>query len=373
MENNKGGEKVKVKKLIFICTLLLILIGCNNQETITEDLPENLIIEIDQTSDTVSSAPILTVEFIQIDEDKAIETFFNDEVAEEESNAYGRAFFADQTEEPFEILYVYGDKDTALMGGLRYAIYDDSRTDYYQVVSVDPGPPSYVVQEVQTFNDNYSSFTDLLFKPYQQVIDEIINKLNLVDLKEVELEVIYALDQETMNDHLMKIEANNKYSQEEESDNIAFSKDDEAYLLQLRQFLNGIPVVNFLWQSHPIDINNSSHTQIRAIYNKNGIHELDVQEFYTIIAEGDEQRLLNQTEALSEVIKRYQNKIISSVVVIDQAELNYIGIIEGSERKLVPAWIFRTATEIEETGEDINYQDYQFIVIDAITGEEIKL
>lgn len=356
---------MKVKKLIFICTLLLILIGCNNQETITEDLPKNLLVEIDHTDESVTSAPILTVEFIQIDEDKALETFFKDEVVDEELNAYGKAFFTDQTEEPFEILYVYGDKDTALMGGLRYAIYDDSRTDYYQVVSVDPGPPSYVVQEVQTFNDNYSSFTDLLFKPYQQVIDEIINKLNLVDLKEVELEVIYALDQETMNDHLMKSEAI-------DSETIYFSEEDEAYLLHFRQMIHEIPVANFTWQSSARGVNDSTETVISAIYNEDGIYNLDVKEYYALIDEGEAQPLLNQTDALSEVIKLYQNKIISSVVVIDQAELNYIGVTEGTKRKLIPAWIFQTVTEIVDPEENITFQDYQFIVIDAITGDEIK-
>lgn len=356
---------MKVKKIIFICTFLLILIGCTDQETITEDLPENLIIEIDQTSDTVSSAPILTVEFIEIDEDKAIKTFFNNEVAEEESNAYGKAFFSDETEKQFESLYVYGDKETALTGGLGYSKSEGLSINYGDVVSIYPDSPDRVTQENQTFNHNYSSFTDLLFKPYQQVIDEIINKLNLVDLKEVELEVIYALDQETMNDHLMKSEAI-------DSETIYFSEEDEAYLLHFRQMIHEIPVANFTWQSSARGVNDSTETVISAIYNEDGIYNLDVKEYYALIDEGEAQPLLNQTDALSEVIKLYQNKIISSKVLIDQAELNYIGKMDGSERQLIPAWIFRTVSEIDESAESITYRDYQFIVIDAITGDEIK-
>lgn len=367
---------MKIRSVIFGGILLVLLSGCNNQEVPVKDKIDNLKIELDEASpEKIASAPILTVEFIQVDEEQASKTLLQGEIQIEEINAFGKSIEAKWYDNQ-ETLTIYGNKETAVRGGFYYVSSNEEREFNYDNVSTSgTGPPDIIAQQFKhTLNDDYQTFVDLKFKSYREVENEIIRLLSLLNINQIELEIAYALDKDTMIDHLKKYNDHLKefYTEDQESEsiNLDLSHRDEAYLFQFRQVIHDIPVANFIWQSRARELGDSHETFITALYNQHGIKSLDVSEYYIIQKTEEMNHLISQDEALNKVKEIYSEKILTTPTKIDEANLYYVGILEGTERKLIPAWIFRAVTkgEPEEEGEP-TYNEYEFITIDAITGE----
>ncbi len=369
---------MKIRSVIILSIFFALLCGCNNQETKVKSDITNLEIDLKETiRDKDVSAPTLTVEFIQLDEEQAIKTLLQGQIKNEEINAFGKSIET-KVNGDSESLTIYGNKETAVRGGLAYT-YDNQklRVDYDKVATGTPNPPDYMGQIYgHTLNDDYQTFSDLTFKPYKEAENEITTSLSLLDMNQVELETVYALNKDTMIDHLKKYNDHLAEfyieDQEPELANLDISNEEEAYLFQFRQIIHGIPVANFIWQNRTREKNDSHETFITAIYNQHGIKSLDISEYYIVQKTGEMNHLISQDEALNKVIEIYSGKILTTPTRLDEANLYYVGILEGTERKLIPVWIFRTVTKVEPGKEnEPPYNEYEFITIDAITGERI--
>lgn len=369
---------MKIRSVIIVSIFFILLCSCNNQETKVKSDITNLEIDLKETiRDKDVSAPTLTVEFIQLDEEQAIKTLLQGQIKNKEINAFGKSIET-KVNGDSESLTIYGDKETAVRGGLAYT-YDNQkhRVDYDKVATRTSNPPDYIEQIYgHTLNDDYQPFSDLTFKPYKEAEREIITSLSLLDMNEVELDKVYALDKDTMLDHLKKYNDHlaEFYIEDQEPEllKLDISNEEEAYLFQFRQVIHDIPVANFIWQSRTREENDSHETFITAIYNQHGIKNLDISEYYIIQQNGEMNDLISQDKALNKVKEIYSKKILTTPTKLDEANLYYVGILEGTERKLIPVWIVRAVTKGEPQEEnEPPYNEYEFITIDAITGEQI--
>ncbi|MBM7542335.1 hypothetical protein [Amphibacillus cookii] len=186
------------------------------------------------------------------------------------------------------------------------------------------------------------------------------------------MEVVYALDVETINN---QYERYVQGSGDQVDDTIQWTEAEEAYLFHFRQVLDDIPLNNRIWQEGMMDAKEVTETEISALYHKDGLIRLSITGFYQMIESTQAEKLIDQTQATQKLIDYYHTVILTSETVIDKMELNYIGVIEGQNYRLIPAWIFQVVTREQTEPTDLEpaqaYDAYGYHVIHAITGERI--
>lgn len=369
--------------VLYVTLLLFLSSGCQNTserkvERNSIDLPNNLVINLeDNNVNEVETARIHKAKFLEIDPDFAANQLLAEEIHTKEIYAMGEQF---QTvgEDMKEYLTVYdggkafGKYNDAINGGFIYSKYfRDKDIPYSTVVSREPGPPSFATQmDKYDLNSDFQTFVDLDFMSYDDAEQAILDWFAKTGIKDIETEVVYALDEETMNLHYKRYL---DVSGEESS--IKWTKEEEAYLFHLKQVVDDIPLINQIWQKEVRKGNEVTETVLDVIFNKHGVYLSDIRQLYDVLESSEEQELISSQEALQTLVEHYHSVIIATETTVDQMDLYYVGVVDGDHYQLIPAWVFRIAELKEnalEDGTSQKYYDYSFYVINAISGKRIE-
>lgn len=368
----------------FCVVIILLIVGCEGEESNNDassrvKLPERLEIAFDMEEVTeVKEAKIYTANLLELDPDVVANTILVESLVNEEINAFG---FSYQTKGDVqeEYLTVYdGGKtfgvESGMEGGFGYWNHSiDHPVNYQQVAHTSPGPPDQSTQfSLYQQNNNFQTFTDLDFISYSEAEQEIIDQLSSLGIDGVETEIVYGLDYETITthyEHYLNLMAGSG------EDAVQWTDDDEAYLFQFRQVVDGIPLMNDIWQTRILESDEITYTRLTAIYKESGIHTLEVVGFYETTDASESQTLIDQEEALEKLIDYYNTVLLKSATRIENMELTYISFLEDGNYRLVPSWVFLISreeqTEPTEIDPALEYVDYQYHIINAVTGERI--
>ncbi len=366
-----------------VTILLLLFTGCEEQienkpELNSIDVPEHLVIELDDEHvNEVETARIHTAKFLELDPQLVAEQVLAEDIHTTEVYAMGLQFqTAGEGIEEYLTVYdggkAFGKYKDQVDGGFTYSKYvKEKLIPYSNVVSIDPGPPIFGSQiNKHDLTSDFQTFVDLEFMAYEEVEQVILAWFEKIGITDIETEVIYALDAETMDMHYQRF-----LEVVGEASDFNWTKDEEAYLVHLRQVIDQIPLINYIWQQEVRQGNEVTETQLYVLYNQDGVYSADVRQLYHIIESSEEYELISSQEALQILIDHYQAQIITTETKVDQMTLYYVGVVDGDQYQLVPAWVFRIAEfkeSVSDDGKSEPYYDYSFYVINAVNGNRIS-
>lgn len=352
---------------------ILFLAGCSNE--VQPSTPSIGNLKMDVNVEDVSypdQVKVYEANYIELDVNDVTDLLIKNEIIDDEIYAMGHQF---QTDTESLIIYDGGEAmgmQSGVNGGFLYIHRPtNDMIDYYTIASIHAGPPLLDAQlDKYNQNEDFATFQDLDFKPYKEAEKEIDSVLSSIGIEGIQTELVYALDTETMKQHDALYR---KVDTEADLKDVNWNSNQEAYLFISRQQIDNIPLINFIWQEKTRDVEEATETEVYAIYNSNGIHQLSVTNYFSIVDSQAPVDILNLSEALDIAEKYYSSIILSKGTVIDKAELFYIAIEQNHSYKLTPAWVFQLVKEAETpdtpNSKPEKYVDYSYFVIDAITGD----
>lgn len=415
-------SKTLLKKslVIFFCFILLILtLACEknrtNQRTFEEpkedvdmdtflqtvDLPQNFSVGFDTSKvKTVDSAKIYKAVPLEFDADKIANKLLRGEIVSTEISAQG-PWFETEGKSFKEYLTVFdGGKsmgiDAGIAGGLSYSVYlneEPFNSIRSELFANQPGPPDSIAQEWgYNLKSDYSSFTDLSFMGYEDVLAAVEKVLyDILEFPGLIVAETYSLDLDTMLEHYELYLKSREHFGGEEEEEITLTKDDECYVFFFRQMIDDIPVINVIWNGGNLtdsaaDISKPSiqiaagnvmpDTSVNVCYDKNGVRDIYAHNLYEIVESVEEKPLVSAAKALQVVIDDYSEILLASETIMESMELCYVAIPSEDSYQIIPAWVFCIAQN--ESRKDLTGStkkpvfSYEFYVIDAMTGKKIS-
>ena len=367
------------RSIVTICAAGIMAVGavCPAMAESLADYSEKLHVmyEIDEVK-SVDEASSYQVEWIQVEKEKAEQALLHSEVVSEKPDATGIRIET-KSDEMEELLYLYdGGKASGvtgcMFGGIRYWCLTrdgEASPSYDKQVNVYMDHPE-TMEQLARYDSriDFSQEAELEFADRTETVNDI-EKL-LEDISGVELEVskVYSLDQETMREHAERLHKQNAIWGEMEER----VTEKEAYLIQLRQVVDGILLANHNWAMQGFSV---TEMQAEAIVSEDGLEETEMKGAVTVQQEIAKGKLISPQEAEAIYLEELKKTILVSDLYVENLELNYVVVQNGKQLEMVPAWIFCIARKVktepvEPNGEDMIW-DYSHMVINAETGEQI--
>lgn len=366
---------IKQSSMIGLLFAVLLLSGCG----IDKNSDPNFVasnIQILYDRDAIAEkeeAVVYSAIYYQADSSSLREYLLQYEIVENELNAFGRSFYTKEANSGSEESLVVYDGGaefgvrSGVYGGFNYSLWTVSRKDYQSVVSMEPGHPDNVTQIFgNTSREDFAVDGDLDFMMADEAVEMLETMAAECGLPEMQVENIYSLDAETLQEHGRIASMSD-----------VWEKSDEAYILHLTQMIDGIPVMNHLWNDDVLR-GGVGATYFRGIgmVSEDGIISFNVTYAVEITGASEQQKLLS-SEAAEEILQaRYEDAVYFSNVCAETLALKYVIQHDGNQLKLTPAWVFCISrdfiTENPDSGEPVYVKKYEHCVINAVTGELIK-
>ena len=217
--------------------------------------------------------------------------------------------------------------------------------------------------------DAYEEYKEFSFGTAEEACSDIIQTLNQIGIQVDDTWEIdtYYLDYETMSQE--EIHRNIDWELVQEDYKTDWSEADNTYLFYFHPTYCGLRDYHqTMFNCGPAC---NSAAQITAMYNKNGIIELSVEELYDYEAEKTEVKLMEFEDVVEPVIHRYENIISENTYELESAMLVTTFTTADDDitttRDLIPAWCFL----IRETRGDGSSELIE-IRIDASNGRILE-
>lgn len=385
--------KLKSYTYLLLFLIIVVLVSCNgkDEETIPDNVgqqnshipnenktgPYPLKVNVsNEDFNDIKSVTLYDVSFIELDENKTKSILLRENKAKEGSSAYGKEYKTENNDIQEILTFFDGGKSldtvSGINGGLNYVLIKNETLLAGELDSVISAQPDASFQNEQlneySKKSDFESYADLHFRPYSELLDELMNLMAELGLPEMELIETYSLDIDTIQEHY------EHYLQDgffEGVDTIFDWKEEhETYLFLLRQIVDGIPVSN-------ITFDNTYSSEMSAYYSKDGLISMDAYNIINILDEESNVDIISASTALEIVEKKFDNQMLQYETAIDSVELNYLIFFNENTNKLVlkPVWSFKVVEtshwidQLENT--EYSIDDYSYFVIDAVTGEQI--
>ena len=353
-----------------ILSAALLLSGCG----IDKDAAPNFAagnIQIMYDRDAIAEkeeAAVYSAVYYQADSSSVQGRLLQYDIVGTELTAVGRSIHTEEAEhgaEEYLIIYDGGEEMgvySGVYGGFSYLLLTPDRKDYSYAVSYYPGHPDNVAQiQGSTFMEDFATDRDLDFMTAEEAAEMLETVAAECGLPEMQVERIYSLDAETLQEH---------YRLAGLSEN--WEKSDEAYLIHLTQMIDGIPMMNHSWHED----GGSGRIGACGVLSEDGILSVVVSDVVAITGEAEKQMLLS-AEAAEEILRaRYEEAVYLSDVCAEAMELRYVIQQDKNQLKLTPAWVICMSRDfIREqigSGEPVTVKEYEHCVINAVTGELIE-
>ena len=306
------------------------------------------------------------------DEDLLCGQLFRSAVAEEESQAVGKTLWSEGNAAGKDALTLYsGGQGEELWGGFLY-YYENGKTgkEYQDVVAIQAEHPD-AAEQIFGYNarEDYSRDSSLDFMGREDVQAYVLDLTEKCRMPEMQIQTIYALDQDTMQAH-REAEAE---TDEAADPSIVWEKEDEAYLLQLSEVIDGIPVMDHYWEIAEMTRDyEPTEVPVEMIVSGEGVVYLGIKDAVTVKDREEECALLTAQEAedlFFDSVKQTRD------LTAEALALKYIVLHDGTDLVLTPAWVFCVSRDTYASGMDsdelVPIKAYEHYVFDAVTGERI--
>lgn len=380
-----------IQSAFFFLTAGIIAVGtvCPVKAESLADYSEKLHVmyEIDEVK-AVDEASSYQVEWIQAEKEKAEQALLHSEIVSEISDASGLRIET-KSNGTEEILYLLdGGKaiglDSSESGGITYYCLEKDGKEipmYSSQINVFSGHPGSMEQLIGDMScADFSLDKELKFADRTQTADDM--KKLLEDISGVDLEIskIYSLDRKTLQKHAELHRKQQTMAEElgySENETKEFTEEKmaeaEAYLIQLRQVVEGIPLADHCWTNEARPM--ATEMWARAIVSEDCLEHAEIKRAVTIKQEAAKSQLISPQEAESIYLEELKKIILVSDIYVENLELNYVVVQNGKQLEMIPAWIFCIAREVktdpvESEGKDTVLM-YDHMVINAETGERI--
>ena len=380
-----------IQSAFFFLTAGIIAVGtvCPVKAESLADYSEKLHVmyEIDEVK-AVDEASSYQVEWIQAEKEKAEQALLHSEIVSEISDASGLRIET-KSNGTEEILYLLdGGKaiglDSSESGGITYYCLEKDGKEipmYSSQINVFSGHPGSMEQLIGDMScADFSLDKELKFADRTQTADDM--KKLLEDISGVDLEIskIYSLDRKTLQKHAELHRKQQTMAEElgySENETKEFTEEKmaeaEAYLIQLRQVVEGIPLADHCWTNEARPM--ATEMWARAIVSEDCLEHAEIKRAVTIKQEAAKSQLISPQEAESIYLEELKKIILVSDIYVENLELNYVVVQNGKQLEMIPAWIFCIAREVktdpvEPEGKDTVLM-YDHMVINAETGERI--
>ena len=364
--NFYARRKGSLRRTVLLCgALSFLLTACTGRNPSQEEplvLPDSLKLTAELPGEYPDQAKTYTVDWLEVEEETAVQALFKGETREWTQWAVGRQLLSED-EEVCESLLIY---DGVVEGGLSYS-YDTKDCSLGGVASYYPGYPDTMEQlnGYYGYHDmqDYATEGDLSFKGQSEASEEIEELLYACGFPQLQLQQAYLLDAKTMNEHLALY---NEYRTQiqESREEYEFTQEDECYLFHHRQVLDGIPFANLIWTKGTRDM--STETVMYSLYGKNGILQIEARQFYEIQEPLSADAVISPEEAVAAYVEEYTKALQFEETEIFAVELNYIVMYDEGAMYAKPAWILssKRKTQYEEATVD----EYGVTAVSAVTG-----
>ncbi|MEK4851501.1 hypothetical protein NST04_16770 [Paenibacillus sp. FSL H7-0756] len=354
----------------------------------TATLPNNLTIAFDVASvKDRSSAKTFKTGMLELDPDMVKRGLLLKEVVASELQAVGQ--WVQTGDNSFaEYLTVYDGgkafgKKVDVNGGLSYTVQlNNQKEKYPYVIAKTVGPPDMSEQLLKSkLRSDYASTADLSFMSYTDALTTVKKKLESIGFPPLILAETYSLDLDTMRKHYALYLEENK--NQDNLEQVSFSKEDEAYEFHFLQQIDDIPFVPVPWEwkkgtANGPDGNIMKNSIISVTFTKNGIISLIAQNLFDIegTKEAEEKPLIGAAAALEVLFSDYKELLLDEGTKIVSAELNYVSMPDDQTYQLIPAWVFQIAKPVVWSDPNnqttLPFEDYSKFVVNAITGDKIS-
>ncbi|MCM1543250.1 MAG: hypothetical protein NC121_18610 [Blautia sp.] len=373
------GAMVKIRQprknlqlFCMACVFPLILGGCgrdweNNYEAVSED---NIHILYDlEALDNPGEAAIYSAEWYAADAQLLKENLFVNAVDEEMSLAEGNAWYAyieDGGRDVTEALILYDPShDAGMHGGFTYGLLGTGR-DYRNVAYPYPGHPDNISQiKGYDIAGDFRQDADLGFLSADSAVQYIESVFSAVGAPTVKPMAVYALDADTLNAH-------EALRHETEPRDSGWTKEEEAYLVQLAQMVDNIPLADHMWVNDARS--EVTETPVYAVLSQKGIEDMHIENAVQNLDVVEQGEVLSPEEAESLMLQYYTRGIAVSEIYVEEMNLRYVGVADRDGLTLIPAWIFCISRDGHGAmgDEEAKYREYEHFVIHAITGDRIE-
>ena len=166
-------------------------------------------------------------------------------------------------------------------------------------------------------------------------------------------------------------------------DSYTVRKNQECYYMVFNAEWSGVPIYNDTLYYMTIKDLAIFHPTITAIYSADGIAELRISEYRSIVGQGEKiTHLISPETAAQAVGEKYKDVVGMEEISFDKMSLMYVltpysenGKIVSYKTNMIPAWVctikMTEYTYDRETGTQAPVTSYTNILIDAQTGLEI--
>ncbi len=339
----------------------------------------------------VDEASSYQVEWIQAEKEKTEQALLHSEIVSETLDAFGLRIET-KSNGTEELLYLLdGGKsiglDSSESGGIiYYCLKKDGKEIpmYSSQINVFPGHPGSTEQLIgDTSCADFSLDKELEFADRTQTADDMKKLLENIGGIDLEISRIYSLDRKTLQEHAEQRQERKAIEREaEESDYTENGTEEfteekmaeaEAYLIQLRQVVDGIPLADHCWTNETRPM--ATEMCAQAIVSEDCLEHAEIISAVTIKQEAAKSQLISPQEAESIYLEELKKTILVSDLYVENLELNYVVVQNGKQLEMIPAWIFCIAKEVktdpvEPEGKDTVLM-YDHMVINAETGERI--
>lgn len=357
---------------------LVSLSGCGGEgdamPPITSDIPNNvhILYNMDEIA-PIEEAAIYYGTYIDSDASLLQGSLLRYPVVEEGVNAFGKYFYCTEKDDVIEILQLYdGGAEAGIYsgvnGGFSYSFWGNGqRGNYGQIVSMSTGHPDNIEQIYgYTTRADFKQGAELDFMGLEEASGLIEGIARDCHLPEMQLGTVYALDVETLRKHdEMRMENSS------EAVDADWEKSDEAYLFFYEQAIDGIPLMNHIWDE---TIGRRLTTYMMVQVSKDGIFNIEMRNWVNLTGEEEKQTLIAPQEAEAILLETYSRSLQISEIYFEDLRLNYVGLVNGEDWMLVPAWVFCISKDFETediAGESVTVRQYEHYVVNAVTGEHI--
>lgn len=368
-------------RLLGLLFLAGLFCGCGREATAVSAEPEDeylhFLYDIKQI-EAREEASVYIADWYRPDEELLKERLLENDIWGEELNAVGKSIYAGPIEEPWkswEVLIVYDGgaafgEASGVLGGFHYALNykgEKEMKNYQNVVITSAGHPENVEQLLK-YNSraDFAAFGELAFLDVQTAVEQVESVLQECGAPQVQIDTVYTLDVDTLTEH----EQRRQTCIEETKEPMAWEKEDEAYLMLFSQAVDGLPLINHLWDTNTRGPGEATETEITAILSESGILNISMTGAVTVQEECEKCELITPQQAEQLFLEEYGRAFLISDLYVEKLELEYVSLVSGDKLKLVPAWVFCVARE-QEIDDMATVKAYEHFIVNAVTGERI--
>ncbi len=221
---------------------------------------------------------------------------------------------------------------------------------------------------------NPKKWKDLDFMPYQSVMKEVEKVFDALDFPEYRCQEVKALDLQSLTQVYRYFEELNM-NDPTSTVPVQPIKENETYVLQYRQIIDDIPVMNYRSYQDPEKL--CRRSIISVGYTEEGISDLYVNGLLKV-GEGENQKIISSAKAASILADYFKTDPYTRDYRLESFELVYQAFLDKSNGKLTlaPFWFIRASEpfteELEvpiEFGSSLHVLSYRYFFVNAVTGE----